>query len=305
MMDHAITFVSVIIPVLNGELTIRECLVSLLRMDFPPERREILVVDNGSRDRTAEIVNSFPVRYVREERRGRSHARNKGIETSRGDILAFTDADCVVSTGWLRELVRGFESRDVGASVGEIIAYPPHTPAERYIAMRKPLWQQRTLAYPDSPWFLTGCAAVRREVFDQLGGFDPRFARVGCEDIDFSWRFFRDKDFKLSFHPKAVVFHHHRVTTSGLFRQYMSYGHGQAILCRKYPDELHWTWQKELGAYKDLFRTGLSLGRAAIRARMDIKKEKEVSYLYLELVRKLGGRLGFTRGFLRNSHNGY
>ena len=64
-MASQLPLVSVIIPVLNGERTIRECLVSFLRMDYPSEQREILVVDNGSTDRTAEIIKSFPVRYLR------------------------------------------------------------------------------------------------------------------------------------------------------------------------------------------------------------------------------------------------
>jgi len=101
-MDDAMPFVSVIVPVLNGERTIRECIVSLLNMDYPVERREILVVDNDSTDRTTDIIKNFPVRYLREERRGASHARNRGIEASKGAILAFTDADCAVTTRWLR-----------------------------------------------------------------------------------------------------------------------------------------------------------------------------------------------------------
>ncbi|MDA2916243.1 glycosyltransferase family 2 protein [Nitrospinae bacterium AH_259_B05_G02_I21] len=108
-----------IIPVLNGERTIRECLVSLLRVDYPPGRWEILVVDNGSADRTAEIVKSFPVRYLQEERRGVSHARNRAIEASKCEILAFTDPDCVVSTGWLHDLVQAFEEECVGGVGGD------------------------------------------------------------------------------------------------------------------------------------------------------------------------------------------
>ena len=111
MTDHRLPFVSVIIPVLNGERTIRECLVSLLRVDYLPERGEILVVDNGSTDRTAEIINSFPVRYLGEERRGKSYARNRGIEASKGEILAFTDADCVVSIRGIFREIGGKASR--------------------------------------------------------------------------------------------------------------------------------------------------------------------------------------------------
>ncbi len=113
--------ISVVVPVRNGERTIRDCLASLLRMDYPETRRELLVVDNGSTDRTAEIIKSFPVRYVSEGCRGIPHARNRGIEASQGAIVAFTDADCVVDAAWLRELVRGFEEEGIGGVEGETV----------------------------------------------------------------------------------------------------------------------------------------------------------------------------------------
>ena len=75
----SLPFVSVIVTALNDETLIKDCLVSLLGMDYPRERQEILVVDNGSTDRTAEIIKSFPVRYLWEGRRGKSYARNQGI----------------------------------------------------------------------------------------------------------------------------------------------------------------------------------------------------------------------------------
>jgi len=298
-MDDATPFVSVIIPVLNGERTIRECIVSLLKMDYPVDRREILVVDNGSTDRTAEIVKSFPVRYLREERRGASHARNRGIEASKGEILAFTDADCVVTTGWLQELVLGFDSEKTGVVVGEMVSYPPQTPAERYTAMWKPLRQIRTINYPVFPWFSSCNVAFRRNVFNQIGLFDPRFPAATCEDLDLSWRFFQNKNFELVHRPKSVVFHRHRVTTWGLFKQYQGYGYGQAILCRKYPGRSLWDWRRELGAYRDLLLTALVFGRAGLLSIVKGQEATRFSYLYCELVRKLGARIGFIRGTMR------
>jgi glycosyltransferase involved in cell wall biosynthesis len=298
-------FVSVIVPVLNGERTIRDCLVSLLRMHYPAGRREILVVDNGSTDRTAEIVRGLPVRYLRENRRGAALARNMGIGASRGEILAFTDADCVVSTGWLRDLVKGFDHEHVGVVAGEVVAYPPKTPAERNAARRKPLWQKYALKYPGSPWFLSGNAAVRRKVFDSVGLFDPRFTGGGSEDIDFAWRFFQCGEFELRYRPKAVVFHRHRASARELFEQRKRYGRGQAILCRKHPDQVSWDWRRELGAYKDLLLTVPAFGRATIRAGLRGLESTECSYLYLELVRKLGERIGFIWGTLqRDSRDG-
>ncbi len=297
-MASRLPFISVIIPALNEERTIRKCLVSLLRMDYPQERREILVVDNGSTDRTAEIIKSFPVRYLREERRGISYARNRGIEASKGEILAFTDADCVVTADWLRELVLGFDNEEVGIVAGEVVAYPPETTVERYTAKRKPFYfQGRSLSNPVPPWFPGGSVAIRREVVNQIGLFDSRF--TAADDIDYSLRFFQLVSLEMIYRPKAIAFHHHRLTTWNLFKQYQGYGCGQALLCRKYPNELSWDWRRELGAYRDLLLAALAFGRAGLLSIVKGQEATKFSYLYYELVRKLGARIGFIRGTMR------
>jgi GT2 family glycosyltransferase len=274
---------SVVVPVLNGEDTIRDCLASLLATDYPAERREIVVVDNGSTDRTEEIVRSFPVRYVTEPQRGLSHARNRGIAESSGDVVAFIDCDCFASTGWLSELVAGFDEEGVAAVTGEVVAYPPTSPAERYMAIRKPRYSQWT-SNGIRPWFQLGNAALRREVFDRVGLFDPRFARA-CENIDFSWRFFME-GFELRRRPTAVILHRHRMTAKSLFRQYHGYGHDQALLCRKY-GELQWGWKHEVGAWRDLGRSVFDVARAS---------DGDRSYASYDVLLKLAQRTGFLRG---------
>ena len=119
------------IPVLDGEATIEQCLTALLEVGYPIERREIVVVDNGSRDRTIEIVKRYPATLLHEARRGSAAARNRGIEAARGDVIACTDADCIPTTTWLRELVKPFVNTEVGGVAGEILPYPPRTAAER------------------------------------------------------------------------------------------------------------------------------------------------------------------------------
>src|SRR5689334_14241359 len=99
---------------------IDRCLTAVLNVDYPAEQREIVVVDNGSRDRTAEIVERYPVTLLHEARRGSAAARNRGIEAARGDVVACTDADCLPTTVWLRELVKPFARAEVGGVAGEI-----------------------------------------------------------------------------------------------------------------------------------------------------------------------------------------
>src|SRR5262245_20067902 len=121
-------FVSVVVPVRTGARTIGDCLASLVRNDYPEARREILVVTGDRIGRTAEIVARYPVRAVRETRPSLGHALNLGVAEARGELVAFTEADCTVSTAWLAELVRGFDTDDgVAAVAGEIVSYPPET----------------------------------------------------------------------------------------------------------------------------------------------------------------------------------
>jgi GT2 family glycosyltransferase len=290
--------VSVIVPVRNGERTLGNCLTSLLATEYPPERREIVVVDNASTDRSREIARTFPVQCVPEPRRGASHARNRGIEASSGEILAFTDSDCTVSTGWLRELVAGFDGEGFAAVAGEVVALPPRTPAERYAARRKPAWSAWTQRR-ETPWFLAGNVAVRREALDRIGLFDPRFVGGG-EDIDFSWRFF-EAGFRLACRPSAVCFHRHRATARGLFVQHIGYSRGQAALRAKYPEKVSWSWREEITAWEDLAASAWRAAGAAARAGLDGGGSANAEYAYLDLVRKLGQRLGFLGGTLEQA----
>ena len=298
MMERALPFVSVIIPVLNGERTIHGCLVSLLNVDYPPDLREILVVDNGSTDRTAEIVRNFPVRYLREERRGPAAARNKGIETSGGEILAFTDADCVVSIGWLRELVKGFQEESVAGVEGKIVAYPPVTAAERYAARIGSHSRLQRLSRPRPYFMLTANVAFRLKVFDRIGLFDPRFGALGGEDVDFSRRFFRESDYKLSYAGKAVAFHRHRATGWGLFTQRVRDGHARALVHKKYRQDDPWDWRREVLAYQRLIRTGWDTARSAVYCMFSGGQSMRFHDQALHFLARLGYRIGVARGIL-------
>jgi GT2 family glycosyltransferase len=289
--------VTVVIPVRNGEATIGDCLAAIVALDYPPDRRGIVVVDNGSTDRTAEIVRRFGLRSIREERRGAVHARNRAIAETKGEILAFVDADCMVTKRWLRELVDALADDTVAAAAGELVAYPPSTAAERYMARRKPLWQQWASAR-HAPWFLIGNCAIRRSVFDQIGVLDPAFAVVGCEDIELSRRFF-DAGLELRYCPRALAFHRHRATARSLFRQQLRNGRGQSLVQYRYSTTLPWGWQQELAAWLDLARAAWRLTSTVPRRMSGSVGRDDWSHVYHDFVLKLAQRLGFAQGWLR------
>lgn len=114
-------FVSIIVVVLNMADTIGVCLSSLISLDYPKDRYEIIVIDGGSTDRTVKICQDFGVECFVEKRRGRGLARNVGIKKAKGEIVAFIDADCEVYKNWLSIHVANHSDKTVGAVVGSII----------------------------------------------------------------------------------------------------------------------------------------------------------------------------------------
>ncbi|MGH2992330.1 MAG: glycosyltransferase [Solirubrobacterales bacterium] len=284
-------FVSVVVPARNAERTVGECLESLMRVDYHPERREILVVENGSTDRTGEIIRRYPVRCLFEPRRGVSAARNRGVEAARGEIVAFTDADCVVTRRWLRELVRGFEAPDVWAVAGEIVAYPPRTPAERYLARRKARWQESAVG-SGRPFAVTSNVAFRRQTFERLGMFDTRL--IKAQDKDFGWRFYADGDLRLAYSPEALVLHRHRPTAWKLFTQHVGWGYGAALLHRKHG--LPWSLRLELRKQGELLGAVGALAAAGVRYGVGGGDGTVLRDQGFELVRRLGLRAGALYG---------
>ena len=106
-------FVSVVVPAYNAELTVCECIEALLNQSLCNEGYEVIVIDNNSSDDTARLINSYPeIRYEFEAVKGPASARNRGLYVARGEIIAFTDADCVPSKTWLEDITRPFQNSD-------------------------------------------------------------------------------------------------------------------------------------------------------------------------------------------------
>jgi glycosyltransferase involved in cell wall biosynthesis len=283
--------VSVVVPARNAEQTIGDCLASVLSGEYPSHRREVLVVDNGSTDGTAEIAAAYHVGCVREPRRGPSQARNRGIEASSGDVVAFVDADCLAASGWLAELVRPFEDGAVDGVAGELVPAPASTAAQRYRARQHVA--QKDYISRSRPFAATGNVAFRREVFDAIGVFDPDL--FAAEDQDFGWRFFA-AGLRLAYSERAVVFVRHRRTRWGLFKQQVSWGYGHARLQRKY--DLPWGLRPELRKQTELAASAAALVGDGLRYALHGQDGVDLGLRSCELVQQLGRRVGSVYGLL-------
>jgi len=188
---------SVVIPTYNRSESLRRCLSAVIRQDGL--EHEVIVVDDGSTDDTAEMVRrEFPqVRYIRREmNRGPAAARNRGIEVATGEVVAFTDDDCVVPSDWLRRLHDGFRRHPGVAGVGgyqdppeALIRTNAVARAEHLRRLRR--WGARAAreeAGRDVPGLGTNNVAYRRDVLLDVGGFDERFPVAAGEDVDLKLR---------------------------------------------------------------------------------------------------------------------
>jgi cellulose synthase/poly-beta-1,6-N-acetylglucosamine synthase-like glycosyltransferase len=288
-------FVSVIVPVRDGESTIAGCLDAILATDYPPDRREILVVDNGSSDATAALIQARRVRYLREPRRGVSQARNLGIATSRGEILAFVDADCLVEPHWLTELVRPFEDPEVGAVAGDLQHVAPTTPAERQAARLLGNWQR--FAFNSNPAYpITANAAYRRDVIDRIGGFDPHMTRA--QDVELGLRFRERSGRRLAYAERATAHHRNRTTQLGFFRQQLGWAYGAGLVGAKF--EAMGGDPVKPPRVREIARTAHGLGIVLLAGIRRRGRREWIEDAWFDLLRQLawwlGARAGLRRG---------
>jgi GT2 family glycosyltransferase len=293
-MDDAanqLPFVSVVIAAEHPESGLAACLASVANVAYPRDRYEVLVVGPG--EGAAETAERYGARYVRAPSGGAVAARNAGIEAGGGEIVAFTDADCAVSTVWLRELAKAFAAETVGAVAGAIVPYPPATETERYAARRLSHSQLRPLSHPERPFAMAPNLAFRRAAFAQIGMFDPIFPGGGWEDADVCWRLARSSTFSLGYAPRAVVFHRYRSTSRAFLVQHYRYGFGLGVLLEKYRDELPESWHRGPEEYRRLPAYAWRWGRSALFGRGADGEDESLPKL--DLLRVLGQRLGFLR----------
>jgi O-antigen biosynthesis protein len=235
--------VSVVVCAYNAADTLEDNLTSLEKLTYPSF--EIILVNDGSRDRTSAIAHTHPrVRVIDIPNGGLSAARNVGLAAATGEIVAYTDADTRVDRDWLTFLVQPFLRSDVVGSGGPNVVPADDPPIAQCIA-RAPGGPTHVLLDDRTAEHVPGCnMAFRRDALLAIGGFNPIYLRAG-DDVDVCWRL-QSRGWKLGFAAAALVWHHHRSSVKAYWRQQVGYGEGERWLLAHHPEKFldgHMLWR--------------------------------------------------------------
>ena len=241
--------VSVVVASYNGERTLKACLDSLDRLNYPDY--EVILVDDGSTDTTRQIAFAHPnVRYFRHEKNlGLSVARNTGIAAATGEIVAFTDSDCRADEDWLYYLVGDLLESEF-AGIGGPNLLPPEDSLVAAAVMASPGGPAHVMLTDRQAEHIPGCnMAFYKWALAQVGGFDPIFHRAG-DDVDLCWRL-QQAGLKIGFSPAAFVWHYRRSTVRRLLATAARLRRGGGPAGAQAPGMLQFLWRQPL-AWADL-----------------------------------------------------
>lgn len=246
---HDLPFVSVIIVHYNGKRLIKGCLDSLLKLDYPEEKREILVVDNGSRDGSvAYIRNHYPaVRILKNDVNNYARANNLGIRAAKGEFVALLNNDTKVDPYWLSELVHRIRSDECAAVAGsKILFFDGRIQSAGHEKRPRDYWADRGLGEKDCGQYdrteevisVSNVAVLyRKDALEKAGFFDEDF-NMYSEDLDMNYRL-RGFGYKVLFAPRSVVYHrlHGSQGTSAL-RRVLILKNRLRFLAKHFPEKL-------------------------------------------------------------------
>ncbi|MDR2463590.1 MAG: glycosyltransferase [Verrucomicrobiales bacterium] len=223
--------VSVIVCSYNGAKTLRGCMEALQQTQYPDF--EIVMVDDGSKDHTREIMRDFPrVKNIVQDNQGLSAARNNGCRAAAGDIIAYTDSDCMPDADWIYHLTQTL-LRSGFAAVGGPNISPPAADWVQATVAAAPGSPSHVLLSDTEAEHVPGCnMAYHRWALDLVNGFDARYRKAG-DDVDLCWRLMQHGH-RIAFSPAALVWHHRRFTISAYFGQQKGYGEAEALLRYKH-----------------------------------------------------------------------
>lgn len=224
-------------PFYNSEKTIRRCINSLLNQSYPKNEYEIIFVDDGSTDGSAGIVSKFKkIKLIKRSHGGPAVARNAGVKSSKGQIIMFTDADCIPDKKWIRNMSEPFKDKKIIGVSGTYKTFNKNSLIARFAGYEIEKRHKKLEKQEQIDFIGTFSAAFRKNIFLKVKGFDETFPTASGEDPELSFRL--EKFGKMIFQPNAFVHHYHPNTLLKFLKQKFWRGYWRVYLYRKHRRKL-------------------------------------------------------------------
>ncbi len=224
--------VSIVIPGHNCAKTIQDTLRACTNQNYSKDLLEVVFVDDGSSDDTGEIVKKFPVKYFWQNQGGPAKARNRGWKEAGGDIIFFTDSDCIPDKNWVPLLLNNFDIENIGA-VGGSYGISNFNNILASCIHAEIMYRHKNMPR-DTKALGSYSLAIPRKILEELGGFNEAYSTSSAEDNDLSYRLF-EKGYKLFFEPGTLVYHRHPEKLMPYLRHQFRHGFWRMKLYREHP----------------------------------------------------------------------
>lgn len=231
---------SVVIPTRNRALELERCIKSIKNQTY--DKYEIIIVDDNSSDETQKIIHKYKVRYIKHTKRlGQSIGKNDGAKVAKGEIVVFTDDDCIADPFWLENIVKAFHSdRDIAVVGGKIL----NLGKTNFNIHLLPIWpfiaghikktgriiifgivssnfDSNNIQFVD--WVSAGNMAIKKEAFNKVGGFDVNLiGNCIFEEPDICSRI-NDLGYKIYYQPLSICFHKPSLSNRKIHREIRFY----------------------------------------------------------------------------------
>ncbi len=226
--------ISVVVPAYNNQNTIGLCLDALLAQTAPRESYEVIVVDDGSTDATAQAADARGVRVIRQPNRGPGAARNTGAQQGTGEIIIFVDADSVPDEHFVEKLAAPFCDPEIAGASGEKKNRQSNLWA-RFVQAEYDYKYERIAAHPTIDFVDSSTAAYRRKVFLGNGGFDTMM--MEAEDTELSFRL-SERGYRMVLVRDAIAFHTHPESLLAFLVRKYRYAVWRAVVYARMPRKM-------------------------------------------------------------------
>ena len=229
-LTQKLPFFSVIVPTYNRPDKLRNCLNALTKLEYPIDRFEVVIVDDGSSESVEPVADLFRQRFSlfldKQPNAGPAAARNRGASHSKGEYLVYTDDDCTPDSKWLLAFAKRFASFPdhlIGGLMINLISENVYSEASQQLISY--LYDYYNGGLGRNPFFASSNLALPARLFHEVGGFNTNFPLAAGEDREFCdrWLF---HGHQMTYAPEAVAFHSHALTFRRFCRQHYNYGRG-------------------------------------------------------------------------------